>query len=596
MALLLKIPNPATLPTGNATGAAYSPDGSLLAITHGTSPRVTIYNTADWSKVPNPPVLPTGNGQKCAFSPDGSLLAVAHATSPFITIYNTADWSKVPNPSVLPANQGQGVRFSPDGSLLAVAHFGAPNITIYNTSDWSKVPNPAVLPAGTGAYGPSFSPDGSLLAVGSTSSPFVTIYNTADWGKVPNPASLPPGIVFSTDFSPDGSRLVVGHDVSPYLKIYDTSDWSVASAPSPTYMSGAGNVDYSPDGAYLAAVFGGTYGGDFLHLTVHEVSGWVRLAHPDVPVPQGSGNAVAFNPSTTQLAVAHSNTPFVSVYDIQSSSPQTGDAQGFSSTNFGTPASDRFDAFGASHAQFGTPLYFIPGQTGLQQITVPSTKFGTPLRLFWDQALQATSLPQPSFGAAWGYSVTTPLTNQICKVLGAKLVSLGAPAAIYDQVATAAHTSTTVFGRPNLARNYAAGFSSVRLGIPFATFDQLGAASPLRSTRFSAYTGVFDQTALAAGAQRTKFGTPAEPLFRAASINRTRFGTPKYAASGAGATFGFRSTWFGHPRAASGVLCNTAGGQNTAFGTAELHQAYRVLHIPPTARFGTPLLQRAPTC
>ena len=77
-----------------------------------------------------------------------TLLAVAHGGSPFVTIYNTSDWSKVANPSTLPASTGRDTDFNSDGSLLAIAHNTSPYVTIYNTSDWSKVTNPSTLPAG----------------------------------------------------------------------------------------------------------------------------------------------------------------------------------------------------------------------------------------------------------------------------------------------------------------------------------------------------------------------------------------------------------------------------------------------------------------
>ena len=82
---------PITVPS-TSYGCAFSPDGSLLAVAHGGSPNITIYNTSDWSKVTDPAQLPTSTGYGCAFSPDGSLLAVAHTESPYITTYDTSTW------------------------------------------------------------------------------------------------------------------------------------------------------------------------------------------------------------------------------------------------------------------------------------------------------------------------------------------------------------------------------------------------------------------------------------------------------------------------------------------------------------------------
>ena len=47
------------------------------------------------------------------FGTDGSKLAVGHDTSPYVTIYNTADWSKITDPAVLPTGPGWGVAFIP---------------------------------------------------------------------------------------------------------------------------------------------------------------------------------------------------------------------------------------------------------------------------------------------------------------------------------------------------------------------------------------------------------------------------------------------------------------------------------------------------
>ena len=152
----------------------------LLAI--ATSSQVSLHNV-DSKFVPTPVFLPN-TGNDCAFSPDGSLLAVTHATSPYITIYNTSDWTKLANPSTLPPNNSNGCAFSPDGSLLAVTHNSSPFITIYDTDTRTKLANPSTLPS-SAAYGCAFSPDGRLLAVAYITSPFITFYDTDTWAVEP---------------------------------------------------------------------------------------------------------------------------------------------------------------------------------------------------------------------------------------------------------------------------------------------------------------------------------------------------------------------------------------------------------------------------
>ena len=63
----------------------------LLAAAYGSS---LFLQNVD-SKFPQPPISVPSTANDCAFSPDGSLLAVAHGSPPYITIYNTSTWATV---------------------------------------------------------------------------------------------------------------------------------------------------------------------------------------------------------------------------------------------------------------------------------------------------------------------------------------------------------------------------------------------------------------------------------------------------------------------------------------------------------------------
>ena len=88
---IIKLSNPSELPTNNALGTAFSPDGNYLSVCHYDSPFITIYKRSGdtFTKLPNPSTLPTGNGYGTAFSPDGNYLSVADSASPYITIYKS---------------------------------------------------------------------------------------------------------------------------------------------------------------------------------------------------------------------------------------------------------------------------------------------------------------------------------------------------------------------------------------------------------------------------------------------------------------------------------------------------------------------------
>jgi hypothetical protein len=131
----LKKVNATTLPTGTGFGCAFNHNGTRLAVAHGGSPYITIYDTTTtpYTKLSNPTTLPASNAWGCAFNHDGTRLAVAHEGSPYITIYDTTTtpYTKLSNPTTLPAGNAFGCAFNHDGTRLAVAHISSPYITIY---------------------------------------------------------------------------------------------------------------------------------------------------------------------------------------------------------------------------------------------------------------------------------------------------------------------------------------------------------------------------------------------------------------------------------------------------------------------------------
>lgn len=144
-------------------GVTFSPDGKFLAVAHGLSPFVTIFerNGDGFTKLANPAILPGGGGRGVAFSPDSLCLAVAHQDAPFLTIYQRDGnkFVKGPNPSVLPTAHAYGVAFSKDGLHLAVAHGGTPGLTLYRRSGdvFAKLSKPIGAPEYS-SYAVAFSP------------------------------------------------------------------------------------------------------------------------------------------------------------------------------------------------------------------------------------------------------------------------------------------------------------------------------------------------------------------------------------------------------------------------------------------------------
>jgi hypothetical protein len=87
--------------------------GQAIAIAHNTAPYITVYpwNAGFGTKYANPATLPTGDGNGVAFSPSGNDIAVAHFTAPYISVYpwNAGFGTKYANPATPPTGIGYGV-------------------------------------------------------------------------------------------------------------------------------------------------------------------------------------------------------------------------------------------------------------------------------------------------------------------------------------------------------------------------------------------------------------------------------------------------------------------------------------------------------
>lgn len=104
----------------------------------GANPFLYVF---DWASLSLQSASTAGLGtvNSLRFSPEGSLLAVSHTTSPFIRIYNTSDWSYIEptaaeNPSITHV-----VEFSHDGSKL-IARAGAnPSFRVFSTQTGARI-------------------------------------------------------------------------------------------------------------------------------------------------------------------------------------------------------------------------------------------------------------------------------------------------------------------------------------------------------------------------------------------------------------------------------------------------------------------------
>src|SRR5262249_42255593 len=256
----------------NGTGllaAAYSPDGSLLAVARvdgirlsslaeGHQPRqLTLIR---WDKDPQPLTLDIAT---MAFGPNGRLLAIG--SSDGTRLYDLTDPSHPAALATLNAtctgntSTVRSVAVSPDGRILATARddgtIGMWDLT-YLRGD---TPDPCRAAAVTTLHGDpagftsvTFSPDGRLLAAGSND-------NTTRLWNVTSPRRAQPLAtlaghrhhVQAVAFSPDSRLLATGSGDGTML-LWDVARPRQRPATLDEYIGAVSSVAFSPDGHRLA--------------------------------------------------------------------------------------------------------------------------------------------------------------------------------------------------------------------------------------------------------------------------------------------------------------------------------------------------------
>jgi hypothetical protein len=206
--------NAATRPAGPGRGITWNPAGNIVAISHNTTPNVSVYpfnESTGWGTKYSNPATPVNAGSDGGcWHPNGNVLVLASGLSPWLNAYRwsnaTGFVSKYTNPSTLPAD-AYGTAFSPSGNVVFVAMGGSsavssPYARAYRfdagNNIWGAVYSDPSTGVGMNVYTVSINKSGTLVALAGNNNgnPFM-VYRWNDvtgWGT----RYLGPNVGFSS--------------------------------------------------------------------------------------------------------------------------------------------------------------------------------------------------------------------------------------------------------------------------------------------------------------------------------------------------------------------------------------------------------------
>jgi WD40 repeat protein len=334
-----KVSNPGTLPTGSAYHCKYNHDGSSIAVAHNTSPFVSIYNISGstYTKIGNPGTLPAGVGYGVAWNNDGTSLAHMGGlgtASRYLTIYNRSGdtFTKLSDPASSPNGQAAGVAWSTSTNNLLVAFCTSPGIIEYSRSSdtftdqniFNRTTATNITPAGDKSNNQyncgAISPDGTLFANGTQN-------NNPNWAiqlkvseSIFSPFTLTAGVptsgaVSCIAFNTSSEYVAIASENSPFLNVYSLNKGALtmAALTGSAMAESANGVSWTTFGGSDRILVAGTS-----NIASYTRTGTTTISNDSITYsgssPSGVSNGVSATSDGTVIAVAHSTSPYISVY------------------------------------------------------------------------------------------------------------------------------------------------------------------------------------------------------------------------------------------------------------------------------------------
>ena len=175
---------PASAPTDQVNNIDWSPDNRYLAIAQAISGGQNIYlyenQNGTLIRLSDPASLPSGDGRTVAFSPGGNLLAASNnAGDIFIYEHNEGNLT-LTNEIDEGTGTINGLCWHPSGQYLATGSSLPPFLRVYSKNSdnsFTALPDPSTSPA-SNIFDANWSNDGQFLVTAHNTSPYITIYQS----------------------------------------------------------------------------------------------------------------------------------------------------------------------------------------------------------------------------------------------------------------------------------------------------------------------------------------------------------------------------------------------------------------------------------
>jgi RNA polymerase sigma factor (sigma-70 family) len=233
-----------TFSVERAYGLAFSPDGTMLAVTGGEMVRLWDVASGEQQRALKGH---RGGSYAVAFSPDGALLATGgEVLDPTVRLWDVTSGREV---RCLEGHEGSvySLAFSPDGKTLASRGAGGPN-RLWDVGSGKE------LRRYEGWAGPvaqlAFSPDGKTLVGAEEWGPVVRLWDVRT-GRTISPFARHEGAVTALAFSPDGKAVLTGCSDGS-LRLWDAATGAQGRRWS-EYQGPVEAVAFFPDGGRFAS-------------------------------------------------------------------------------------------------------------------------------------------------------------------------------------------------------------------------------------------------------------------------------------------------------------------------------------------------------